>query len=278
MSRPRLHLMVLLALPVSLAAQAPDCGLVPGWQQQGPARTYVADNLFDYMNGNAEGYLIYGFVRMQGVTCKSGDVSILIDVSEMADAESAYGIFAANRDPRRPTEKIGMGGQVRPRRAIFAKDKCYIELAANPEGDHTAALRAFVAEMEKRISGQTALPETIGWFPTDKLVPESIRLIPQSVLGMRALRRGYVAEYEFGKAFVVAESSPDAASAALAKVKERIGETESAQIADEAIQANSRYLGRLCFFRKGRYLGGYANLTETADALALSSALAARIP
>jgi hypothetical protein len=38
------------------------------------------------------------------------------------------------------------------------------------------------------------------------------------------------------------------------------------------------YLGRLCFFRKGRYIGGYANLAEGQDALAPASALAARIP
>jgi hypothetical protein len=268
----------LLTATLCCAVGAPDCSLVPGWGQQGPARTYVADNLFDYMNGNAEGYLIYQFVRMQGVTCMSSDISILIDVSEMADAESAYGIFTANRDPRRPTQKIGMGGQIRPRRATFVKDKYYVELAANPEGDHTAALRAFVDAMEKRIPGQTELPVTIGWFPTEKLVRDSIRLIPQSVLGMRQLKRGYVAEYEYGKAFIVAETSTEGAASVMNKVRERLGQTEPAGIADEGFQASSRYLGRLCFFRKGRYIGGFADLSKTEDAMALAIALAARIP
>jgi hypothetical protein len=278
MRQTRLLCLILLSAVACWSQTAPDCSLVPGWKQHGPVRSYVADNLFDYMNGNAEGYLIYQFVRMQGVTCRSGEKSILIDVSEMANPESAYGIFCANRDPRLTAEKIGMNGQIQPRRAIFAKGKYFVEFAANPAGDHVAALRAFATAMEKRVPGTTELPETVGWFPAEKLVPGSVRLVPQSVLGMSVLKRGYVAEYEFGKACIVTEASPEAAAAVMGKLKARMGQTEAAVVADEGFQANSRYLGRVSFFRKGRYIGGFANLAEGQDPAALSKMLAARIP
>ena len=258
------------------AAEMADCRLVPGWEQQGPSREYTAANLFEYMDGNAEGYLIYGFLRMRGVTCKSGEDSIVIDVSEMADADSAYGIFASNRDPRSPVEKIGMSAQILPRRAILAKDKYYIELAANPEKDHSAALRAFVTQIEKQISGRTALPEAISWFPTEKL--SSVRLIPESVLGLRLLKRGYVAQYETGKAFVVSEASRESAAAVMNRLRQRFGETTAVQIADEAFQTQDKYLGGICFFRKGRYIAGYANLADPPSAAALAGRLAARVP
>ena len=102
-------------------APAPSCALVPAWSQSGPARSYEAANLFEYMDGNAEGYLIYGFRNMKGVTCRQGDISFVIDLSDMGDADSAYGIFSADRDPALPTDKIGMAGQVAPRRAMFVK-------------------------------------------------------------------------------------------------------------------------------------------------------------
>lgn len=273
-----MKLLLLFVLSLTLAAQAPDCSLVPGWSQQGPARTHVADNLFEYMNGNAEGYLIYRFVKMQGVTCRSGGDTIVFDVSEMADPEAAYGIFAANRDARIPTLKIGMAGQIQPRRGVLCKDKYYVEIAVNQEKDLTTVLRAFLTAMEKRISGRTALPEAISWFPTQKLVADSIRLIPESVLGLRLLKRGYVAQYDYGKAFLVAETSPEAAAEVMTKLRARIGEPQPAKIADDAFRATDRYLNGLCFFRKGRYIGGYANLAEGQDALAPASALAARIP
>jgi hypothetical protein len=260
----------------SAEAEVLDCRLVAGWEQDGPARSFTSENLFEYKDGDAEGYLIYGFIRMQDVTCKSGGNSIVIDVSEMADDDAAYGIFAANRAPDRPIAAIGMGGQIMPRRAAFCKGKYYVELAANPEKDYTLALEAFVAEMEKRISGRSAPPAALAWFPPEKVT--SVRLIPESVLGLSLLKRGYVAQYESGKAFVVAEASPESATAVLKKLRKSFGQTVTAQVADEAFRANDQYLGGLCFFRKGRYLGGFANLPEGKDAAALAASLAARLP
>jgi hypothetical protein len=44
-------------------------------------------------------------------------------------------------------------------------------------------------------------------FPSEG--QQSPRLVPESVLGIRILKRGYVAQYDFGKAFVVREASTD---------------------------------------------------------------------
>jgi hypothetical protein len=257
-------------------AQAPDCSLVPGWTQQGPARSYEADNLFEYMDGNAEGYLIYRFVKMSGVNCRSGGHTVIVDVSEMADPEFAYGIFAANRDLRAPAERIGMAGQVVPRRAFFVKDKYFIDVSIDRDAPDVA--RAFALAMEKRIEGRTALPDAVAWFPPEKLVPDSVRLVPESVLGLRLLKWGYLAQYEFGKAFVVTEASPQAAAQVMTRLRARIGETRPSSAGEESFEAADKYLGRLCFFRKGKYLGGFAGLPEGADAAALASALAARLP
>ena len=272
----KLLLPALLWSAAAFASTIPDCKAMPGWQQQGPIRTFTAETLFEYMDGNAEGYLIYGFTRMDGVTCgKDGD-TILIDISEMADPDSAYGIFTANRHPKFPLAPIGTAGQIQPRKAAFCKDRYYVELSASPEKDHSAALRIFVAALEKVITGGTKLPEALSWFPTGKL--NSLRLVPESVLGMRALKRGYAAEYEFGKAFVVTEESPATAAAVLEKVRARIGQTQPAKVADEGFQVTDRYLGRLCFFRKGRFVAGYANVADGTDPAALANTLAARLP
>lgn len=272
-------ILFVLAAAATVRAQsvAPDCSLAPGWQQDGPVRSYVADNLFDYMNGNAEGYLIYQFQRMSGVTCKKDGVTLVFDVSEMASPDMAYGIFAANRDLRRPAVRIGMGGQIVPRKAIFAKDRYYVEIAANPAGDHTEALRAFSTAMEKKIQGRSELPDAIGWFPTENLVADSIRMVPESVLGLRILRRGWLALYESGKAFLLPEADPQAAAQVFEKFKARIGQTRTAKIGDEGFLATDKYLGGLAVFRKGRYVGGFANLKEGQDGTALAAALASKV-
>ncbi len=259
-----------LALAGLAAAQVPSCDLVPGWKQQGNARAYDVSNLYEYMDGNAEGYIIYGFVGMHGVTCVNGGDSILIDISEMQDLDTAYGIFSANRDERLPADAIGGGGQVTPRRAIFAKDRFYVELAANPEIDQRPVLRAFAAALERLLPGSAAVPPALSWFPAEEL--KSVRLIPESVLGLRLLKRGYVAEYPFGKAFVVPEPSDEAAAALMEKLRVRFGQS------GELIQVTDRYLGRLCFVRKGRYIAGYANVSKAHDPSRLAAALVSRLP
>ena len=79
------------ALSLAASAAAPDCNLVPGWTAQGTVRSYSQDNLFEYMDGNAEGYLLYGFQTMQGVTCEKGGVTLVIDTSVLTPVMTSVG-------------------------------------------------------------------------------------------------------------------------------------------------------------------------------------------
>ncbi len=268
---------VVLALLVAgpAMAQMPPCTAVQGWTQQGAARSFDADNLFEYMDGNAEGYILYHFVGMKGITCQSGESTLNIDISEFENTEFAYGMFTSTRDPQLPTEKIGVTGQVTQRKGFFVKDKYYVEISANPEKDHSATLRAFLSIIDKNIQGRTTLPDAFGWFPTENLVADSIRLVPESVLGLRLLKSGYVAQYQAGKAFLVRESSPEAAAQVFAKLAARFGQTSPVKIADEAFTANDKYLNGVCLFRKGSVIGGFANLPEGRNGVAETEKLAA---
>lgn len=262
---------------LAAAAQAPvpACNLVPGWSQSGPERSYDSQNLFEYMDGNAEGYLIYGFLKMQGVTCQKGDVTFVIDLSDFGDSDSAYGMFTSNVDGRQPTQKIGINGQIVPRRAFFVRGRYFLEIGANPEGDHTPALQAWTAALDKVIPGSTSLPLPLAWFPAEQR--QSLRLVPESVLGIRMLKRGYAAQYDYGKAFVVLEATPQSAGGIMEQLRKRFGETTPTAIADEAFQATDQYLGRLCVFRKGPYIGGYAISRDGMDPVSLSKALAGKV-
>jgi hypothetical protein len=272
-------------LAVCFAAQAvapllaPDCA-VAGWTQQGEARTYDPDTLFDYMNGNSEGYFAYGFTLMKGVTCvnAAGD-QLVIDISEMGDPDRAWGFFVTNRNPRSPVEPIGSGGQVLPRKATFAKGRYYLEIAASPDKDHREALRAFVGAFEPRLPGPATRPEAVAWFPSEGLAPDSVRLVPESVLGLRVLKSGFMGQYAVGRAFIVPEPSATAATDTMQKLRARFaGASPVTGLGDEAFAAQDQYLGRLLIFRKGPRVAGVANVAADGDATALAKALAARLP
>jgi hypothetical protein len=269
---------VLLAAGMAQAQNALDCHFAPGWEAAGPIRQFTAENLYDYKDGAADGYLSYGFARMESLDCKSGGDTLTIDLSEMNDADAAYGLFAANRDSRLPIAKLGMGGQITAQSASFAKGKYYVEIvevAANAEADHTAVMQAFAAGVEQRLEGRESAPEALQWFPKENL--DTVRLVPESVLGLKLLKRGYVAKYTVGQAFVVLETTPESAAEVMKKLREHFDGATPAQIGDEGFQAKAPYLDGLCIFRKGRYLAGYANLPDAQQATALAAKLAARL-
>jgi hypothetical protein len=256
-----------------------NCHFVPGWEQSGAARDYTSDNLYDYKDGAAEGYLIYSFVRMRGIDCRSGATTLAIDISEMADADSAYGMFSANRDPKEPIAKIGMGGQLLAQSLLFAKGKYFVEIVetdGNPNSNQVETLKAFAAKIEPLLEGRNTPPEALQWFPPENQI--SVKLVPESVLGLKILKRGYVAQYEHGQAFVVQEESIQAATEVMKKLRERFDGAAPAKIADEAFQVKAPYLDGVCIFRKGRTIAGYANLTDADQALEQAGKLLARIP
>jgi hypothetical protein len=172
-----------------------------------------------------------------------------------------------------PVEKIGISGQIVPQRGIFVKGASFVEISASPtSSDHTTELRTFLTALEKCVAGTTDAPAPVTWFPKQGLDEASIRLIPQSVLGLSLLKRGYVAKYDYGRAFVVRQASEEAAMQIMQKLRDRFGAS------GETFQGNDRYLGRLVMFRKGAYIAGFVNLTADAPADKVANALSAAIP
>ena len=88
----------------------------------------------------------------------------------------------------------------------------------NPRAITPRSCRQWTAALEKTVARQHA---SLRWrcpgSPTEE--QQSLRLVPESVLGIRILKRGYVAQYDFGKAFVVTEASTESAAAVMQKLR-----------------------------------------------------------
>ena len=230
-----LLLSALLASGSAAAQSVLDCHLTPGWEQSGVIRQYDSGNLFEYKDGGAEGYFIFGFVRMSTVECKSGANTLTIDLSEMTDADAAYGLFAANLDPTSPISQIGMGGQVQAQSATFAKGNFYVEIvevSSDANADDSSTLRSMASTLEVRLPGRVTPPAQLRWFPPGNVAP--VRMVPESVLGLRELKRGYVAKYQAGQAFIVLEATPESASLVLKSLHLHFPGAVPALVGDEA--------------------------------------------
>jgi hypothetical protein len=92
-------------------------------------------------------------------------------------------------------------------------------------------------------------------------------------MGLRALKRGYLAKYDDGRAFIVEEESADAASGVLAELAKRMSEPTKPRAGDEAIAGKDRYLGQMFVARKGSRLVGFATRAADTDLAARVSAI-----
>jgi hypothetical protein len=66
-----------------------------GFEQKGPLIVYNKDNIFDYINGEAEVYLSYGFERLYKQSywnLESGGL-VLVESYDMGSSEGARGVF-----------------------------------------------------------------------------------------------------------------------------------------------------------------------------------------
>ena len=85
----------------------PVSGFTPGWALEGPVKTYTPDDLFEYINGEAELYLQYGFKDLvSGFYLKDKDEKqgVSADIYRMASPLEAFGLY---------TPVPGDGGQNR---------------------------------------------------------------------------------------------------------------------------------------------------------------------
>jgi hypothetical protein len=151
-----------------------------------------------------------------------------------------------------------------------------VETDGNAASNLTDTLKGVAAKMETMLEGRDTPPAELAWFVQDDM--SSARVVPESVLGLRILKHGYVAKYKLGQAFIALEDSPESAQAVMKKLREKFDGAATEQIADEGFQVKTTYLEGMCVFRKGRYVAGYANLPNAADAAGLAVKLSTRIP
>ena len=82
-----------------------------GWSRSTDPETFDADTLWEYINGQADFFIDYGFVRVDTAEYRpdreSG--SVVLEVYEMRRPQEAFGIFAAERTSGDRSIEVGSG-------------------------------------------------------------------------------------------------------------------------------------------------------------------------
>ncbi len=211
-------------LKASLLGLLPKQGELNDWRMESEPRFYEPDNLWEYIDGAAEQYLLYGFrgVITADYAVGTDSSSVTVEVYCMESPTHAFGMYAAERSPEEQPAAIGVQGYQGANVLNFYKGPCYVKMTSFTSSD---GLRASLVRMgniiSDKIRGEFQEPELFQYFPVENRIRWSERYIPTDFLGQSYLRNGYRCDYAGVQGsyqiFLVPCESDTAAHAALRK-------------------------------------------------------------
>jgi len=109
--------------------------------QRGPAEVYNRDNIFDYMDGEAEAYLPLGFRLLYSERYRKpgADKLILVEVYDMGSSNGARGVFDVySRKGGRRVEGIGSAAWTDNSLVLFWRSKYFFRVGPDPRAETDA--------------------------------------------------------------------------------------------------------------------------------------------
>ncbi|MCF7885055.1 MAG: hypothetical protein K9M80_01050 [Candidatus Marinimicrobia bacterium] len=173
--------------------------VIEGWQQTDAVQIYTSDNLWNYINGAADGYLDYGFVKLKTARFKKDTNKITIDIYNMGNKLNAFGIYVAERADQYTPLRIGAESTIYPpSEANMLKDRFYVFVRCR-DGEITNEMgKAILKKISQQLPGDSSLPQEFGILPQTNRVAGSEKYIKKDFLSMAQLANVILADYEQG--------------------------------------------------------------------------------
>ncbi len=127
-----------------------------GWSRQGEARTFIADNLYEYLDGGADRYVKAGVKQVLTADYRfQGKTDAVADVFVMGSAEGAKTASQYYRDARCIPAQIGDEGScLFPGSLEFRKGIYLVHLVVYPAGSGPGPNNEDVLELGKALAAK----------------------------------------------------------------------------------------------------------------------------
>lgn len=174
--------------------------LIAGWEQTAPVKRFAPDKLFEYIDGAADGFLVFSFQELQVAEYGRPDkASVVVEAYRHQSPLLAFGIYSQEKPDQGDFPKIGAQGYLAPPILNFVMGDTYYKLSAYGLGDSAGStLMAFARKLEALGKGSKELPRELDFFPASGKQPNSERFVSENLLGYEYLHSGFTAEYREG--------------------------------------------------------------------------------
>ena len=188
--RPGLPALVMGLLLAAAAASAPRTegplrGYLPednaasGWTRDGDPQEYEGEDLYAYIDGGADIYHEYGFVRVIVQDYKNaGGRSVSLEIFEMATPAAAFGMFSFKRSGKGKSLELGGGAELEDYYLNFWKGRFLVTLTGFDETAGTLeGLRAIAGVVDFKMKEAGDAPGLVDVLPREGLLPGSVKYL-----------------------------------------------------------------------------------------------------
>jgi hypothetical protein len=189
---------------------------LPEWKVDGQPYGFHPQNLYEYINGEAEFYIAFGFVELKGAnyTSAAGEKdTVTIDIYDMGNKLNAFGVFQSKRAGQSSALKVGAASMGSDDYLAFYKDRFFVEIQAYITSEkEKGGLETMAANIAAQVPGNNTPPSELFYLPEKNRITGSERYITGGILGHAFLDRGMVCDYRIQgqkiRAFVAMFPSP----------------------------------------------------------------------
>jgi len=215
----------------------PGAGFSPGWAASGPPRAFTGQDLFNQIDGGAELFLEFGFVRLRLQAYAKGRAELTINAYEMESAAAALGVYLMKMGRETPFPEIAARNSSEEVQATVLKGRYFVQVdnlgqAPASKAELAALANAFLAGVadEPAPSPLDLLPAAGRVGGSERLIRGPYGLQPYITLGEGDILSlggrvfGALAPYRLpgGETFtrlIVPYPDPEAAAAAFAYLR-----------------------------------------------------------
>ena len=273
---------------IATGVDLPADGELPGWSLATEPMHFEADNLWEYINGQADFFIDYGFVRVDTAEYRNDQESssVVLEIYRMGRPQEAFGIFAAERTPDDRPLEIGAQAYLGTNVLGFWQAEQYVKLTSFDEGAAVEQLLiGFAEEISARIPSQGQELETLLLFPEEDRVEASARFIPNNFLGQPYLTNAYRVDYihdgQNVQLFLVETGSPEEAQSHIKRLEEFHRGRDQAMVILETTEDPPTLIvdgrSKLVVFQLDHRLGGAIGMESLEAGRVAATALAENI-
>jgi len=240
---------------------------IAGWRQSGEVQTFSPKTLFEYINGDAELYLMYDLQELKVTEyLNEKKASVIIDVYRHRTPTHAFGIYSQERLSNANFINVGAQGYVEEEILNFIAGPYYVKITGYKiESGAQEVLLSFAKKVLENLGEKGTLPTLLNSFPRDGKVKNSEKFIAKNFLGYSFLHSAFTCDYELSgkkfKLFVIAPADKAECRNIIQKYLAQTGKIEK-NVAEGRRLIPDPHHGEIDLYWQGRYIWGILNLNE----------------